>query len=321
MLSTTISTELEKSDPLVTVAIITYNQEKFIEFAINSVLEQDYSNIQLVICDDGSTDRTTAIIKQICSMPRHRQLNVAISDNNVNLGITGNCNRAVDLAEGEFIVFMGGDDVLQSDKISKQVKYLTDNPACYLVGHHLREIDSHGKDIGLHKSPIKKRLGFGAKDWIKFGMLAGAMSIMVRFERDITSRLHFDSRLKYSSDLKYFIDLLGSKRMWAILPDVLGSYRKHPESITSSKWDECVRDYEVMFEVLDVEGSFNKHCVSYGRFYQVHYGKGLRAAQIGKYKQSLKIFLQVIKNEPRIMKTYIRFFQSLFFWALKGSHK
>jgi len=321
MLSTTIDGEPKKSAPLVTVAIITYNQEKFIEFAVNSVLEQDYSNIQLVICDDGSTDRTTAIIRHICSMPQLRQLNITISDNNLNLGITGNCNRAVDLAEGEFIVFMGGDDVLHSNKISMQVRYFIDNPTCYLIGHNLREIDSHGEDIGLHKSPIKKRKGFGAKDWIKFGMLAGAMSIMVRLEKDVTSRLRFDSRLKYSSDLKYFVDTLGAERMWVTLPDVLGSYRKHPESITTSKWDECVRDREMMFEILDVEGGFDKHCVHYGRCYQVHYGRGLRAAQIGKYKQSMKIFIQVIKNEPRIMKAYIRFFQSLFFGVLNEWRK
>jgi glycosyltransferase involved in cell wall biosynthesis len=111
--------------PLVSVMIIFYNQENFVRETIDSVLTQDYGNIEIIVADDASTDSTPAIIQEYAA--KHTNIKPVLSK--VNGGITQNCNNALLAASGRFIVLFGGDDLMMPGRISAQVQYFQQNPA------------------------------------------------------------------------------------------------------------------------------------------------------------------------------------------------
>lgn len=107
----------QTKNPLLTVVMITYNSEKYVGFAIESVLASSYQNFELIISDDCSTDETWKIIKDY-NDPR-----IKASQNEINLREYPNRNKCIDLAKGEYLIFIDGDDYLYPDGL----EYLMNN--------------------------------------------------------------------------------------------------------------------------------------------------------------------------------------------------
>ncbi|WP_277673305.1 glycosyltransferase family 2 protein [Piscibacillus halophilus] len=117
-----------KPEDLVSVIMPAYNSEKFIKGAIISVLEQTYSNIELVVIDDGSKDNTVEIIQQLSKQdPR-----IHFIKNEVNLGVSETRNKGIALASGDWIAFLDSDDIWEKSKIEKQMKYANETSAEFL---------------------------------------------------------------------------------------------------------------------------------------------------------------------------------------------
>lgn len=106
---------------LVSVIIPLYNGEAFIEQALSSVLEQTYPHLEVLVMDDGSTDRSAELVK---AFNDHR---VRYIRNESNLGLNKNIQKGVTLAEGAYISLLGHDDLYVKDKLEKQVSYLEAN--------------------------------------------------------------------------------------------------------------------------------------------------------------------------------------------------
>ena len=140
-------------NPLVTVICLCYNHEKFIEEAVNSILEQDYNNIEIIIADDFSKDSSREVIKKIAA--RHSSIRTILNEKNL-----GNCkafNNALAIAKGKYIVDFATDDVMVSNRISKQVaafERLGDEYA--VVYSNVLDIDEQGKPIALHQKEDKE---------------------------------------------------------------------------------------------------------------------------------------------------------------------
>ena len=102
-----------KNNPLVSVAIATYNGEKYIKEQIESILNQTYKNIEIIICDDNSTDNTIGIINEYFS----KYNNIKYFVNKNNLGLNNNFAKAIKLCTGEYIAISDQDDIWFSEKI------------------------------------------------------------------------------------------------------------------------------------------------------------------------------------------------------------
>ena len=112
--------------PLVSFCVLAYNQESFIGECVRSALAQDYGRMEIILSDDGSSDRTYEIIKEIVSKYQGGH-NVIINRNENNLGIIRHVNKVVyELAHGEIVVLMAGDDVSVVTRTSDSVKMLKD---------------------------------------------------------------------------------------------------------------------------------------------------------------------------------------------------
>jgi glycosyltransferase involved in cell wall biosynthesis len=127
--------------PLVTILAISYNQQQFVRDALDSVKQQSYSNIQLIIADDGSTDGTKGIIKQWIS---DNWPGATFIDHPTNLGLTKNLNSARQFIEGKYYQFLGCEDIMMPDKIARQVQLLENNSEVDIVYSDMYRMNEDG---------------------------------------------------------------------------------------------------------------------------------------------------------------------------------
>ena len=99
-----------------------YNCERYLAAAIESVLKQDYKPFELIVVDDGSSDKTAQIVHQY---DQHLQYVYM-----PNSGPAAARNKGMELAKGEFLAFLDADDLWEPGKLSLQMKYLNEHPEC-----------------------------------------------------------------------------------------------------------------------------------------------------------------------------------------------
>ena len=114
----------ESSIPLLTVLMPVYNAEKFLAESINSILSQTYSEFELLILDDASTDNSLKIIKTYAKEDKR----IKILVNKTNQGEAKCRNRLLKNSKTEFIAWMDADDISLEDRLQKQMDFLKQNP-------------------------------------------------------------------------------------------------------------------------------------------------------------------------------------------------
>lgn len=134
---------------LVSVLIPVYNVEKYIEEAVNSILNQSYKNIELIIVDDFSNDSTFEILKVL----KEKDNRIKLFRNSENMKIVKTLNFAFMQSKGEYICRMDGDDISQFQRIEKKVQFLKENSDISLVGCSVESIDEHGKLLSKKRMP------------------------------------------------------------------------------------------------------------------------------------------------------------------------
>lgn len=134
----------ELSRPFVSVLVDTFNHEKFIEQAIASVLEQDFSaaDVEVLVVDDGSTDRTPELVKKFA--PRVTYLPKK------NGGQASAFNHGIPRCRGEIIAFLDGDDWWEQGKLSAVVSQFEAHPEVGAIGHGLYEVNETGTRLFLN---------------------------------------------------------------------------------------------------------------------------------------------------------------------------
>ena len=130
-----------ENNPLVSVCIITYNCSKFILETLESVKSQTYQNIELVISDDCSIDNTVNLCQTWI------EKNTILLTVLKNSGVTANCNRVTNVANGEWIKLIGGDDLLINTCIADNVEFTNKHPKCYIVESGICAIDEKSNMI------------------------------------------------------------------------------------------------------------------------------------------------------------------------------
>ena len=290
--------------PLVSVMIITYNQKQFIHETLQSVLNQDYKNIEIIVADDGSSDGTREIILEYAEQYPTKIVSLV---GGPNLGITGNSNRGLKACRGKYIAFMGGDDLFLPEKISKQVKWFEAKSDRVLCGHHIEVFYDDERLPHLHRQYLTS--GKGPKDFIRHGCPFGATSVMVRANH--TPQNGFDSSLKLVSDGFFFTETLMRGGGYGYVPGVYARYRRHNNNITL-QWEKCVNDFSQVFPIIRERYPQYKRDADVGEANQIMYGYGLRSLNNGKAKRAITFFVKGIKNNPLGYKLWARLIQAIF---------
>lgn len=211
--------------PLVTVIIASYNHDRYIEESVNSVLSQTYSNIELLVIDDGSIDESAEILKRL---QRQHGFDLRFQ---ANKGLARTLNEAIERARGEFIVPFGSDDIMFAQRIATQVEYMKDKPEVGICSANIETIDQDGRIMGAREQRNRnlpfRRLDF---DDLFLDRKPGPMAATLMLRREALDKVggfNADIRLEdvyielAIARAGYFIDVLG---------EVLAQYRDHPKN-------------------------------------------------------------------------------------------
>ena len=135
------------NQPKVSIIMGIYNCENTLAEAIDSILAQTYTNWELIMCDDGSTDGTYTLAKKYKEAFPDK---IILLKNERNMKLSFTLNRCLEAATGELIARMDGDDVSHKDRFEKQVAFLLDHPDIQLVGCAMRRFDEKGFHDIMH---------------------------------------------------------------------------------------------------------------------------------------------------------------------------
>ena len=117
-----------KSGPLVSVILVTYNSSDFVVEALESIRNQTYRNVELIVSDDCSKDNTREICREWLERNGGSFVSATLVCTDQNQGIAGNCNNGISVAGGEWIKLLGGDDVLDNSCLERFVALAREEP-------------------------------------------------------------------------------------------------------------------------------------------------------------------------------------------------
>lgn len=135
---------------LISVLIPVFNVEKYIIDSINSILNQTYKNLEIIIVDDCSTDNTYALLEILS----HNDKRIKLYKNEYQLNIANTLNYAFTQSNGKYIVRMDGDDISLPNRIQNLYNFISNNPVYDLVGSQTITIDENGRHLNFSKLPI-----------------------------------------------------------------------------------------------------------------------------------------------------------------------
>jgi glycosyltransferase involved in cell wall biosynthesis len=127
----------QKNNPLVSVLIPTYNSELYIKETLESILNQTYKNLEIVVIDDASIDNTINIVK------RYEDKRIRLFINDKNLGISKNMNKGIKLSHGKYLAIMDADDWSYPYRIEEEVKLMEENPKVVLCSGYMDICDEN----------------------------------------------------------------------------------------------------------------------------------------------------------------------------------
>ena len=134
--------------PKVSVVMSVFNHERYLPAAIESILNQSYTDFEFIIVNDGSTDSSNNIIHS------YKDKRIVLIQQE-NSGLPAALNLAISQAKGDFIARMDSDDIAYPSRIEKQFEYLNQNPGVDLIGSSVRLIDENGELLGVEDVPIR----------------------------------------------------------------------------------------------------------------------------------------------------------------------
>jgi len=216
------------SKPLLSVIMPAYNSKNYIKEAINSVLNQTFQDFELIIIDDASTDSTINIIKSF-QKKYPSKIKIIQAEKNLNCGGDKCANEGLRIATGKYIARMDADDVADTTRFEKQIKYLKTHPRVFLVGSNAYVIDKTGKVIGEKIEPLSSREIYRA--YFGFHPLIHPTCM---FKRKLKNGTTFKYEIKHSANNDYytFFKLICQGYKFVNLEDKLLKYRIHDSNAT-----------------------------------------------------------------------------------------
>src|SRR5579872_6000456 len=230
--------DTQATTPAISVVMPTYNGERFLRPAIESILNQTFPNFELIIIDDGSTDNTPHILWEF------KDTRLTVLTNQQNLGIAAATNRGLAAARGEYIALQDHDDISLPHRLQTQLDFLNSHPEIALVGSAATLINDDGVAYAEFPLPceeidIKWRLLF-------VGDAFHYTSIMVR--RNAMQEIGGygeDPAFRYSEAYDPFSRLAMGSRM-VNLPDKLVFWRRHSGATSVQHPHEQIRSGEII---------------------------------------------------------------------------
>jgi len=269
----------ESNISIVSIILPVYNSELFVQQAIESVLKQTYTQIELIVVDDGSTDNTKQILSGYESNPK-----VHIISLEKNSGVSEARNIGIQESKGEYVAFIDADDLYMPNKVEEQVNVFKHNKSIDFVFNDIMVIDNDNKKVNELQSYFQPK---NILLELCFRQIIPAPAcIMVK--RDFLDRFNimFNKDLKYAEDYDFTFQLF-LHGIYYYLKESLYLWRRHIKNTSND-----------IISTRKIENSIVKKYLKYIDVKKSEdlsvYGKILY--KIEKYNESRDVFLEVIKK-------------------------
>ena len=235
--------ENQSKSPLVSICILTYQHQKYIQDCLEGLLSQTYQNMELIMIDDASTDRTVDIINRYAPQLQEKFIRFELKCHKVNTGcVAKNFNEGIQLCHGEYIKEFAGDDIMLPDCIKNSVRFLENHPEydlsycnMYIVLDDWHMGDRYRKTFTFYKhhKPLPK-------DQMLFRLLYGgnyipAPSILRR--KNTFMKYGFYNENGVLEDYEYWLRIAG-KASFGYLNEKLVLHRKAETSLTNVQYNK-----------------------------------------------------------------------------------
>lgn len=247
------------AQPFISICVPVYNGEVYLRECLDSCLAQNYTNFEILVCDDGSTDGSAALLREY--QTKHPQLRYY--RNEKNLGLVGNWNRCIELAKGEWIKLVFQDDYLHQACLKEFVKHIEPDTQLLVSKRHFVLPQDAGEDVktyyastvrtlettcGLKTRYTPKEISRAAIQHI--GMNFIAEPSLSLFRKSVVNQVgKFEPVLKQICDLEFMLRV-ASRYGLTYLPQDLCYFRIHNASTTSTNVSNNYFDLKYIEPVL-----------------------------------------------------------------------
>jgi glycosyltransferase involved in cell wall biosynthesis len=240
---------------LVSILIPVYNREKLIQETIESALSQTYSNIEVIVVDNCSTDNTFSLLKKYSAKDNR----LKVYQNDSNIGPVRNWRKALDLATGTFAKILWSDDLITKDFVEKTIPYF-DNPEVGFVYTKAKIFDSSKNEIAVIHTGLSTSGVFKVSEYIDRILFGYPFSGSVPYSPgcaifrkdvlnkslrvDIPNKLDIDfAKLAIGNDLLTFLLATLDYKQFGFVNESLSLFREHNESISNNSGGEKLELY------------------------------------------------------------------------------
>lgn len=286
-------------ESLVSIVVPVYNKEKYIGSCLDSIITQEYQNMEIILVDDGSTDNSG----RICDEYAKKDQRICVRHQS-NQGVSVARNQGIEMSKGKYICFWDSDDVMNKSLLSKCIPQMI-NQRLDMLYFNIDCRAEHGE--GYWNKPIKQgitefkksaeNVSFILKEFLDYDLLFFCGNKIYRRETILCYNLKFDQGVRIGEDLAFNIKyLLFSKKICGI-SDVLYEYWKRENSAmdTGGETDICINDFSRLLENLKV--LYDKGKFPGKRFRRIfiktmdnQYGKA-------GHRSEFKLFVEKVQNK------------------------
>lgn len=306
---------MSHSGPLISVIIPTYNCASYISEAVDSVIAQDYSNIEIIVINDGSIDHTLSVLQ------KYEDKIILINQENVGAAVAR--NKGLECARGKYVAFLDADDVWLSHKLGLQVAYLENHPMIGMAYSSWRNWfpDESGRyrlpkniDCNVPTSTIINH----ASGWLYNKLLIECLLLTstVVIRRSLIERVgKFDEKLLRGQDYDYWLRVSRFSEIIKLQAE-LALYRMHGDGLVRNRSDH---NYGVLilkkavktWGLVGPNGEATKKADIQKRLSQLYFQFGYHRYWAGNPAQSFRSFLLGVLHYPLGIKAWFYLILSL----------
>lgn len=313
--------------PKVSVVMPIYNVQHFVKSAIESVLSQSFSDFELILVNDCSTDQSLAICKTILD---HR---IRIVNHEQNKGLAAARNTGIRHSIGKYVAFIDSDDMWHKDKLKMHVNHLNESPKVGISFSRSSFMDHKGKKIHFYQMP--QLTGITAADLLCRNPVGNGSAPVIRREtlNDIRFQAlnhpehytcYFDEKFRQSEDIECWLRIVATTH-WKMegIPAPLTYYRLNQQGLSSNiikqlaSWESMIDKAKLYAPKLLAKHENN------ARAYQLRY-LARQSIRNGKGKAAISLINRAITESPAIMihetaRTCVTLTAAYLLWILPSS--
>lgn len=216
----------------VSIIIPVFNVQKYLKCCVESVLAQTFTNYEVLLIDDGSSDGSSEVCDQIAELDSrivvvHKQ----------NTGVSDTRNHGLDLARGDYVIFLDSDDFWYDTTFLEKLVDLADINHLDIIRGEYKAVDENGKDLFI-RNPTKRRISYSEKvldsaTFLEVSICGEFFGVLFLIRKSAIGDLRFNTRQIFLEDMRFFVTLLSRSLRCMFIPLHFYAYRKIETNVSS----------------------------------------------------------------------------------------